>query len=42
MGAADPFDDRKPAGVVTRTTIEDLQLKAGQTFGYWFDFGDDW
>jgi len=38
----DPFGDRKPAGVVTRTTIDALDLKKRQTFYYWFDFGDDW
>ncbi len=38
----DPFDDRKPAGMVTRTTIDALGLKKGQAFGYWFDLGDDW
>ena len=38
----DPFDDRKPAGDVTRTTIGSLGLKVDQPFGYWFDFGDDW
>ena len=32
----------KPAGVVTQATIDSLGLKAGDTFGYWFDFGDDW
>lgn len=37
-----PFDDRKPAGVVTRTTLGSLGLKVDQPFGYWFDFGDDW
>ena len=36
------FDDQRPAGVVTRTTIDALGLKKGQAFGYWFDFGDDW
>ncbi len=38
----DSFDDQKPTGVVTRTTIDALGLKKGQAFGYWFDFGDDW
>jgi len=33
---------RKPAGVVTQTTVDALGLKKGQAFGYWFDFGDDW
>ena len=36
------FDDQKPAGVVTETTIDALGLKMDQAFGYWFDFGDDW
>lgn len=40
--AEDAFDDQKPAGLVTRTTIDELGLKKGQAFGYWFDFGDDW
>ncbi|MBN9119718.1 MAG: plasmid pRiA4b ORF-3 family protein, partial [Planctomycetes bacterium] len=30
------------AGVTTETTIDDLELKKGKRFGYWFDFGDDW
>jgi hypothetical protein len=30
------------AGVVTRATIGSLGLKVGQSFLYWFDFGDDW
>jgi len=38
----DPFGDRKPAGDVSRTAIGSLGLKTGETFGYWFDFGDDW
>ena len=32
----------QPAGVVTRTSINSLDLKKGQSFGYLFDFGDDW
>jgi hypothetical protein len=24
------------------TTLDDLQLKEGHIFGYWFDFGDNW
>ncbi len=31
-----------PAGHVDQTTIESLNLKVGDRFGYWFDFGDDW
>jgi len=34
--------DRSIAGDLTRTTIGALDLKVGQSFGYWFDFGDDW
>jgi len=42
MAMEDPFEEKKPAGDVERTTIESLGLKAGESFGYWFDFGDDW
>ncbi len=38
----DLFSDPKPAGNVTRTTIGSLELRIDETFGYWFDFGDDW
>ncbi len=31
-----------PAGLVTRTTLDDLGLEVDEPFGYWFDFGDDW
>ncbi len=27
---------------VTTTTLNDLNLKVDDVFGYWFDFGDDW
>ncbi|SRR6266496_2213235 len=27
---------------VTETIIDSLKLKKDQSFGYWFDFGDDW
>lgn len=30
------------AGDVARTPIGSIGLKKGDTFGYWFDFGDDW
>ena len=33
---------KRPAGRVDLTTIESLGLEVGRTFGYWFDFGDDW
>jgi hypothetical protein len=42
MAMRDPFGEGKPAGDVTRTAIGSLGLKVGHTFGYWFDFGDDW
>jgi hypothetical protein len=29
-------------GDVTETTMDSLKLKKDVTFGYWFDFGDDW
>lgn len=32
----------KPAGDATQTMLGSLELKSGQAFGYWFDFGDDW
>ncbi|NUQ61340.1 MAG: hypothetical protein HUU20_02560 [Pirellulales bacterium] len=35
-------DDSKLAGDVARTTIDSLNLKGDQPFGYWFDYGDDW
>ncbi len=30
------------AGNLEHVTIGSLDLKAGDAFGYWFDFGDDW
>jgi hypothetical protein len=35
-------EEKPPAGRVDQTSIESLGLKVGQSFGYWFDFGDDW
>jgi hypothetical protein len=35
-------DRNPPAGRVDRATIESLGLEVGRSFGYWFDFGDDW
>lgn len=32
----------KLAGDVEETSIDALKLKQNQSFGYWFDFGDDW
>ena len=36
-----PFSE-KPTDVASKTAIGALGLKVGNTFGYWFDFGDDW
>ena len=35
-------DDFKLVGDVEQTAIDSLKLKKDETFGYWFDFGDDW
>ncbi|HEV3262415.1 MAG TPA: hypothetical protein VG013_36525 [Gemmataceae bacterium] len=35
-------EQNPPAGRVDQTSIESLDLKLGDRFGYWFDFGDDW
>ncbi len=32
----------EPAGEVKKTAIADLNLEPGESWGYWFDFGDDW
>jgi len=42
MAMDDPFGEAEASGDLTRTTIGSLGLKAGEAFGYWFDFGDDW
>jgi hypothetical protein len=39
---AERGEENPPAGPVDKTSIESLGLKAGDRFGYWFDFGDDW
>lgn len=31
-----------PAGDVAKTKIADLNLELDESWGYWFDFGDDW
>lgn len=38
----DMGDGKRPAGRVDQTTIGSLGLEVGRSFGYWFDFGDDW
>jgi hypothetical protein len=35
-------EENPPAGRVDRTSIDSLGLEVGRSFGYWFDFGDDW
>jgi Plasmid pRiA4b ORF-3-like protein len=39
---ADRGEENPPAGRVDRTDIDSLGLEVGRSFGYWFDFGDDW
>ena len=34
--------DNPPAGRVDEATLDTLDLEEGRSFGYWFDFGDDW
>ena len=34
--------DDNVGGLVTETTIDSLRLKVGRSFGYLFDFGDNW
>jgi hypothetical protein len=34
--------EKPPAGLVTDTALDSLGLEVGRSFGYWFDFGDDW
>ena len=38
----DMGEENPPAGRVDRTRIDSLGLEVGRSFGYWFDFGDDW
>jgi len=42
LAVNEPFSNPKLAGDLTRTTVGLLGLKVDDTFGYWFDFGDDW
>lgn len=34
--------DADLTGEVSKTAIANLGLSVGDSFGYWFDFGDDW
>lgn len=36
------FEELRMAGSADQITLDDLKLKQDQSFGYWFDFGDDW
>ncbi len=38
----DMGEESPPAGRVDKTRIDSLGLEVGRSFGYWFDFGDDW
>src|SRR4051812_3064392 len=38
----DTGEKTPPAGRVDQARIDSLGLEVGQSFGYWFDFGDDW
>jgi hypothetical protein len=38
----DPGEANPPAGRVDQTRIDSLGLEVDRSFGYWFDFGDDW
>ena len=40
--SASPFCEEERGEDAARTAIGSLGLKIGDTFGYWFDFGDDW
>lgn len=42
MAMETPFDGPAPAGDLTRTRLGSLGLKVGNSFWYWFDYGDDW
>ena len=43
VALADPSGEANPpAGDLTKTVLDSLGLEVGRTFGYWFDFGDDW
>ena len=40
--AAGPCGDQHVDGLASETMLDALQMKAGQAFFYWFDYGDDW
>jgi len=42
FGIADPSTTKGRDGDARATKLDDVGLKPGRAFGYWFDFGDDW
>ena len=47
MGSPHAFEAERgeknpPVGRVDQARIDSLGLVVGRSFGYWFDFGDDW
>ena len=42
FGVAGAKPGKKGEGDARTTKLDDLDLKQGRAFGYWFDFGDDW
>jgi hypothetical protein len=40
-GVPNPRPRKKADGDARKTRLDDLDLKPGRAFGYWFDFGDD-
>jgi len=42
MAMVDPFGEEEGGADAERTALDSLGLAAGDVFGYWFDFGDDW
>jgi hypothetical protein len=41
-GASAPAAKKAKGGDARKKTLDELNLKVHRTFGYWFDFGDDW
>jgi hypothetical protein len=41
-GLPNPDHGKQGDGDARTTKLDDLDLKPGRVFGYWFDFGDDW
>jgi hypothetical protein len=41
-GDEDEYEDGRPPMDSQTARLDELGLKVGRPFGYWFDFGDDW